>query len=152
MYIDPSGLRLGGINGIHGNEEEKINALIEFELEKARNRGFSLTTDKKLGDYIEYYKYFKAFSNAVVYLMRSENAQEGFRKIQEDRSKCLRKIILVDWKPKGYKNEEMNDYNGMPSNNSKYTPEIREQTARYVLENGKSATIVAEEMGIDTEL
>ena len=27
----------------------------------------------------------------------------------------------------------------MPSNNSKYTPEIREQTARYVLENGKVA-------------
>ncbi len=38
----------------------------------------------------------------------------------------------------------------MPSNRSKYTPEIREQTARYVLENGKSATSVAEEMGIDT--
>ena len=38
----------------------------------------------------------------------------------------------------------------MPSNNSKYTPEIREQTARYVLESGKSATSVAEEMGIDT--
>ena len=38
----------------------------------------------------------------------------------------------------------------MPSNNSKYTQEIRERTARYVLENGKSATSVAEEMGIDT--
>ncbi len=38
----------------------------------------------------------------------------------------------------------------MPSNNSKYTPEIREQTAKYILENGKSATSVAEEMGIDT--
>ena len=38
----------------------------------------------------------------------------------------------------------------MPSNNSKYTDEIREQTARYILENGKSATSVAEEMGIDT--
>ncbi len=38
----------------------------------------------------------------------------------------------------------------MPSNNSKYTQEIREQTARYILENGKSATSVAEEMGIDT--
>ncbi len=38
----------------------------------------------------------------------------------------------------------------MPSNNSKYTLEIREQTARYVLENGRSATSVAEEMGIDT--
>ena len=38
----------------------------------------------------------------------------------------------------------------MPSNNSKYTPEIREQTAKYILENRKSATSVAEEMGIDT--
>ena len=38
----------------------------------------------------------------------------------------------------------------MPSNNSKYTQEIREQTARYILENGKSATSVAEDMGIDT--
>ena len=38
----------------------------------------------------------------------------------------------------------------MPSNNSKYTQEIREQTAKYILENGKSATSVAEEMGIDT--
>lgn len=38
----------------------------------------------------------------------------------------------------------------MPSNNSKYTPEIREQTAKYILENGKSATSVAEELGIDT--
>ena len=39
----------------------------------------------------------------------------------------------------------------MPSNNSKYTQEIREQTARYVLESGKSATSVAEEMGIGVE-
>ena len=38
----------------------------------------------------------------------------------------------------------------MPSNNSKYTQEIREKTARYILENKKSATSVAEEMGIDT--
>ncbi len=38
----------------------------------------------------------------------------------------------------------------MPSNNGKYTDEIREQTARYILEKGKSATSVAEEMGIDT--
>ncbi|HAM62510.1 MAG: hypothetical protein A2Y20_01770 [Firmicutes bacterium GWF2_51_9] len=38
----------------------------------------------------------------------------------------------------------------MPSNNSKYTPEIRERTVKYILENGKSATSVAEEMGIDT--
>ena len=38
----------------------------------------------------------------------------------------------------------------VPSNNSKYTQEIREQTAKYILENGKSATSVEEEMGIDT--
>lgn len=38
----------------------------------------------------------------------------------------------------------------MPSNNSKYSEEMREQTAAYILESGKSATRVAEEMGIDT--
>ena len=38
----------------------------------------------------------------------------------------------------------------MPSNNSKYTQEIREQAAKYVLETGESATSIAEEMGIDT--
>ncbi len=38
----------------------------------------------------------------------------------------------------------------MPSNNSKYTQETREKTAPYVQETGKSATSVAEEMGIDT--
>lgn len=38
----------------------------------------------------------------------------------------------------------------MPSNNSKYTPEIRQRTVNYILESGKSATSVAEEMGIDT--
>ena len=38
----------------------------------------------------------------------------------------------------------------MPSNNSKYTEEMREQTAKFILETGKSATSVAEEMGIDT--
>ena len=38
----------------------------------------------------------------------------------------------------------------MPSNNSKYTQETREQTAKYILDTGKSATSVAEEMGIDT--
>lgn len=38
----------------------------------------------------------------------------------------------------------------MPSNNSKYTSQIRERTVRYIIENGKSATSVAEEMGIDT--
>lgn len=38
----------------------------------------------------------------------------------------------------------------MPSNNSKYSEEFREQTARHILENGKSATSMAEEMGIDT--
>ena len=37
----------------------------------------------------------------------------------------------------------------MPSNNSKYTTEMREQTAAYIIENHKSATSMAEEMGID---
>ena len=37
----------------------------------------------------------------------------------------------------------------MPSNNSKYTQEIREKTAKYIIENNKSASGVAEEMGID---
>lgn len=38
----------------------------------------------------------------------------------------------------------------MPSNNSKYTEEMRERTAKYIIESGKSATSVSEEMGIDT--
>ena len=33
----------------------------------------------------------------------------------------------------------------MPSNNSKYTQEMREQTAEYILQSGKSATSKAEE-------
>ena len=37
----------------------------------------------------------------------------------------------------------------MPSNNSKYTPEVRQRTVNYILGSGKSATSVAEEMGID---
>ena len=37
----------------------------------------------------------------------------------------------------------------MPSNNSKYTTEMRDQTARFILENGRTASGVAEEMGID---
>lgn len=37
----------------------------------------------------------------------------------------------------------------MASNRSKYTQEFREQTAQLVIENGKSATSVAEDMGID---
>lgn len=37
----------------------------------------------------------------------------------------------------------------MPSNNTKYTTEFREQTAKYVVESGKSATAVAEEIEID---
>jgi len=37
----------------------------------------------------------------------------------------------------------------MASNNSKYTEELRERTARHIIESGKSATSVAEEMGID---
>ena len=37
----------------------------------------------------------------------------------------------------------------MPSNNSKYTEEIRNETAKFILESDKSASQVAEEMGID---
>ena len=37
----------------------------------------------------------------------------------------------------------------MPSNNCKYTPEFREETAKYIIESGKSTTSVAEEIGID---
>lgn len=37
----------------------------------------------------------------------------------------------------------------MPSNNSKYTKEVREQTAAFIIESEKSASSVAEEMGID---
>lgn len=38
----------------------------------------------------------------------------------------------------------------MPSNNSKYTEDMRERTAKFIIESNKSATSVAEEMGIDT--
>lgn len=38
----------------------------------------------------------------------------------------------------------------MPSNNSKYTEEMRENTAKFIIENKRSATSVAEELGIDT--
>ena len=37
----------------------------------------------------------------------------------------------------------------MPSNNSKYSQEMREETARFILESGKSATSTAKELGID---
>ena len=37
----------------------------------------------------------------------------------------------------------------MPSNNSKYTEEMREQTVKLILESGKSASSFAEETGID---
>lgn len=37
----------------------------------------------------------------------------------------------------------------MASNNTKYTAEMREQTARLIVETGKSATSMAEELGID---
>ena len=38
----------------------------------------------------------------------------------------------------------------MPSNNTKYSEEMREQTAKHIIESGKSATSMAEELGIDT--
>jgi len=37
----------------------------------------------------------------------------------------------------------------MPSNNSKYSIDFREQTARHIIETGKSATSMAEELHID---
>ena len=37
----------------------------------------------------------------------------------------------------------------MPSNNSKYTEEIREKTAKYILETKRLATNVTEEMVIN---
>jgi len=37
----------------------------------------------------------------------------------------------------------------MPSNNSKYTQDMREQTAKLIIESGRSATSLAEELGID---
>ena len=38
----------------------------------------------------------------------------------------------------------------MPSNRNKYTQEMREQTAQFIIENNRSATSVSEELGIDT--
>jgi len=37
----------------------------------------------------------------------------------------------------------------MPSNNSKYNTEFRERTCKHILESGKSATSVGEELGVD---
>ena len=37
----------------------------------------------------------------------------------------------------------------MPSNNAKYSEEMREQTAAFIIETGKSATSMSEELGID---
>jgi transposase-like protein len=37
----------------------------------------------------------------------------------------------------------------MPSNNSKYSGDIRERTAKHIIESGKSATSISEELGID---
>ena len=37
----------------------------------------------------------------------------------------------------------------MPSNNVKYSQELREQTAKLIVESGKSATSMGEELGID---
>ena len=40
----------------------------------------------------------------------------------------------------------------MSSNNSKYSSQVREETAKYIIESGKSATSVSEEMGIDKNI
>lgn len=36
----------------------------------------------------------------------------------------------------------------MPSNNSKYSDEMREKTVMYIFDSGKSATTVGEELGV----
>ena len=36
-----------------------------------------------------------------------------------------------------------------PSNNSKYSDEMRDKTVKYIFDSGKSATTVGEELGID---
>lgn len=38
----------------------------------------------------------------------------------------------------------------MASNNREYSAEMRDQTAKHIIESGKSATSMAEELGIDT--
>lgn len=38
----------------------------------------------------------------------------------------------------------------MPSNRNKYSDEMRNETAAYIIESDKSATSMAEELGIDT--
>ena len=38
----------------------------------------------------------------------------------------------------------------MPSNRTKYSDEMRMETAACVIESGKSATSMTEELGIDT--
>ena len=38
----------------------------------------------------------------------------------------------------------------MPSNRTKYSDEMRKETAAYIIESGRSATSMAEELGIDT--
>ena len=37
----------------------------------------------------------------------------------------------------------------MINNNSKYSEEMKEQTARMVIEGGKSSTKIAKELGLD---
>lgn len=37
----------------------------------------------------------------------------------------------------------------MASNNSKYSPDMRERTAKHIIESGRSATSMAEELEID---
>ncbi|MBU0997790.1 MAG: transposase [Firmicutes bacterium] len=43
----------------------------------------------------------------------------------------------------------MKGINPMPSNNSKYSDEMRERTSKFIIDSGRSATSVAEELGID---
>ena len=48
-----------------------------------------------------------------------------------------------------HRNSERKETEFYASNNSKYTTEMRAETAAYIIEHHKSATSMAEEMGID---
>ena len=79
MYIDPSGLRPGGLRGY-----DEVDAQIEFGLEIARAKGFILTTgtyndstdNRTMGEKNrEFLVNIKEFNSAIGYIMGSEGAK-----------------------------------------------------------------------------
>lgn len=60
---------------------------------------------------------------------------------------CGEKVTPLLWYYMGIEKETI-----MASNRTKYSEEMREQTAAFILESGRSATSVAEEMGIDVNM